>query len=402
IAGSEPITMSGREMLLGTSFHLASENEDGGPVLAAWGRVEADRFDGTEAGLRIEGDVTTAIVGADVARKRWLAGAALAFSRSEGSFALASAMDSSRAHGVLEAKLKSVVPYARYAFDHRLSAWGLVGHGTGELTLTEDGGAPVETDIRMTMGAVGGRGTLVAAPEGGGFALALKSDAFWTRMTSEKVEGRMEGAKSDATRVRLVLDASRAFETRNGILTPRVELGVRHDGGDAETGTGVEVGAGIRYAGSGVTIEGAVRGLLAHEASGYKEWGVSGTVRIDPGTSDRGLSLTFAPSYGAASSGTDRLWSLRDARGLAANEEFKPRARLDAEAGYGLRGLGGLGTVTPYAGLALVDEGAESWRAGAHWQMTPNANLSLEGTRREAANNDAPEHGVMLRASLRW
>ena len=62
---------------------------------------------------------------------------------------------------------------------------------------------------------------------------------------------------------------------------------------DAETGTGVEVGAGIRYAGSGVTVEGSVRGLVAHEASGYEEWGASGTVRIDPGASGRGLSLSY-------------------------------------------------------------------------------------------------------------
>ena len=68
---------------------------------------------------------------------------------------------------------------------------------------------------------------------------------------------------------------------------------MRHDGGDAETGTGVEVGAGIRYAGSGVTVEGSVRGLVAHEASGYEEWGASGSVRIDPGASGRGLSLSY-------------------------------------------------------------------------------------------------------------
>ena len=33
----------------------------------------------------------------------------------------------------------------------------------------------------------------------------------------------------------------------------------------------------------GLTIEGAVRGLLAHEDSDYQEWGASGSLRIDPG-----------------------------------------------------------------------------------------------------------------------
>ena len=228
-------------------------------------------------------------------------------------------MASSREGGEVESTLTGVYPYARLDLSDRVSAWGLAAYGTGTLTLTEAGGTPIETDIRMTMGAVGGRGTLVQAPETGGFELALKSDAFWTRTTSDKAEG-MEGAEADASRVRLVLDASRPFEMDGGTLTPSLELGLRHDGGDAETGPGVEVGARLRYAGAGVTVEGLVRGLTAHEASDYEEWGASGSIRIDPSASGRGLSLTLAPTWGNASSGTQRLWSARDAGGARAGQ----------------------------------------------------------------------------------
>ena len=66
------------------------------------------------------------------------------------------------------------------------------------------------------------------------------------------------GFEADASRLRLILEGSRAFEGDEGrTLTPSVELGLRHDGGDAETGTGLEAGAGIRYAGAGLTVEGA-------------------------------------------------------------------------------------------------------------------------------------------------
>ena len=104
-------------------------------------------------------------------------------------------------------------------------------------------------------------------------------------------------------------------------------------------------------------MEAKARGLVAHEDSGYSEWGGSGSVRIDPGASDQGLSLTLAPAWGAASGGVDRLWSLRDARALAANDAFDPAGRLDAEAGYGLRAFGGRGLMAPYAGLALSETG---------------------------------------------
>ena len=94
--------------------------------------------------------------------------------------------------------------------------------------------------------------------------------------------------------------------------------------------------------------------------------------------------------------------SMGDAAGLAANEDADPNARLESEAGYGFGGPAVPGVVTPYAGLGLAEAGDRIWRAGARWKVAPDATLSLEGARREAANDDAPEHGLMLRGSLRW
>ena len=67
-------------------------------------------------------------------------------------------------------------------------------------------------------------------------------------------------------------------------VTPSVEIGLRHDWGDAETGFGLELGGRVQCADPtlGLTIEGAMRGLLAHEDSDYKEWGASGSLRIAP------------------------------------------------------------------------------------------------------------------------
>ena len=63
------------------------------------------------------------------------------------------------------------------------------------------------------------------------------------------------------------MEGSRSFEAGGGAFTPSLELGLRHDGGDAETRTGVELGAGVRYAGAGVTVEGSVRTLLTHDVN---------------------------------------------------------------------------------------------------------------------------------------
>ena len=392
-------TRTGREALLGSSFRLQSEGkETGGPGAAAWGGMAAGRFETRSDGVATEGEVTTGMVGADLSSGRWLAGGALSHARGKGSFAPAA----QRAEGASEVRLTTVHPYARVRLGERMSVWGLAGYGKGELTVTAPGGERVATGLRMRMGAVGARGTVVPAPAGGGFELALKTDALWMRVSSEAAEG-LPGERADARRLRLVLDASRVVETAGGAtLTPRFEAGVRRDGGDTGSGTGLEVGAGLRYARSAVTVEGRVRALALHEASGYEEWGASGSVRVDPSASGRGLSLTLAPAWGDAASAVERLWSLRDPGGLAAYADFEPRARLDAELGYGLKGPRGVGVVTPWAGLGLAREGERAWRAGARWKLAPDFTLGLEATRHEPSTNDPPEHRLMLRGALHW
>ena len=313
--------MTGRELLLGSSFHLAAGGgEAGGPGYAAWGRMAVGGFDAEapaeEGTVRLDGEVTTGIFGADAQWERWLAGVALSVSEGDGSFDQPD-VDS----GTVESSLTSVNPYVRYEASDRLSVWGLLGYGTGDMTMTqaargERAEMVTRTDISMRLGAAGARGVLLEAGEDGGIDLALRGDAFLVQMDWEKVSNETD-TRADASRLRLVLEGGRSFALGPGaVLTPALELGLRHDGGDAETGTGVEVGGRIRYtdAGSGLTVEANARKLVAHEDSGYEEWGAGGSVRLDPGASGRGLSLRLAPVWGTPSSGVERLCGRRATR----------------------------------------------------------------------------------------
>ena len=206
-------------------------------------------------------------------------------------------------------------PYLRFKLSERVSAWGLAGLGAGDISIRFDDGtmAPIRTDIGMQMGA------LLEQDAAGGINLALKANAFLVRMDSEKVPNSA-ATEADASRVRLVLVGARAFDMGGGTtFRPSLELGVRHDVGDAETGAGVELGGGVAFtdAGSGLSVEAKARMLLAHADSDYEEWGASATARLDPGEHGRGLSFSLSPVIGATSSASERLWGARDARGLA-------------------------------------------------------------------------------------
>ena len=108
--------------------------------------------------------------------------------------------------------MTTVSPYLRFRLTERVSAWGLAGWGTGDMTIAFDDGAmaPIRTDIGLRLGALGARGALLEQDDTGGMDLALKADAFFVRMDSEKAANSAE-VTADASRVRLVLEGGRAF-----------------------------------------------------------------------------------------------------------------------------------------------------------------------------------------------
>ena len=257
-------------------------------------------FDGQDGDLSVEGEVATGLLGADWTRNDWAAGLIVGHSRGEGDYR-------GQGVGTVSSSLTGLYPWGRQTLNDRVTAWGVAGYGEGTLTLEPEGEARIETDMDLAMAAAGLRGVLVEAPAEGGFALAAKTDGLIVRSASEEVRGddaggMLKAADADVTRLRLGLEGTRAFRSEGGgTLTPSFGIGARHDGGDAETGFGVEVGAGVAYAdpSSGVTADLQGRGLLGHEASGFRELGISGSLAFDlTPSSDRGPSLSLSQGRG--------------------------------------------------------------------------------------------------------
>ena len=139
----------------------------------------------------------------------------------------------------------------------------------------------------MSMLAGGVRGDLVDAGLGS-FGLAFKADALWVGTDSEPVDGpagRLAATEAVVTRVRTALEASRGYVVGHGIaLRPSLEVGLRKDGGDAETGRGADVAASLIAADplTGLSVDVRVRTLLVHQDEGFRERGVSVSLSYDP------------------------------------------------------------------------------------------------------------------------
>ena len=420
-------TMTAREALQGSSFSLTGQRDGSGGSMAFWGGAAHGSFDGREGTFSLDGTATTALLGADYARGRWLIGLALAQIDGEGDYrdtkttprlpsqacpAVAEGRDAELCRnavragaGEVEASLTAAIPYVALRVSERLKFWGAAGHGTGEVTLKTERGGRYGADTNWSMAAGGLRGDLLAPPaEGSGVALAMTSDALWTRTSSEKTSD-LAASEADATRLRIGLEGSYHVALGGGTVTPKLELGARHDGGDAETGFGGEFGGGVKWTdpGLGLSLDVSGRALLAHVDVDLKGWGVSAALAYDPApATKRGASLNLRQEYGdRAPGGLDALFQPAPLDGRTGSGEATSRWAL--EAAYGFPAFGGSWTGSPHAGLVLAT-GSRDYSVG--WRLTPEAAsapdlaFGVKATRREN-DTQAAEHtfGIELRAA---
>ena len=264
-------------------------------------------------------------------------------------------------------------------------------------------------DLRMS--ALGGRSVLLEAPADGGLELAATSDAMLVQTTSDEVRGSggsLAAAEADVTRLRIGLEGSwRGI----GALEPSFEIGLRQDGGDAETGFGADIGAGLAWTAPerGIAAEVRARGLLTHEDSSFKERGFAGSFTWDPDpASDLGPSLALRQTVGAqAYGGVDALLRPDSAEELIAasdDEDDLRNRRLKATLGYGLSTFGGRYVTTPALGFGLTEaerEYSHGWRLAEARGDGLVFGLDIEAVRRERVTGDAgPEHRVVF--GLGW
>ena len=303
-------------LLAGSSFTLplgAAGSTDSGPLgdLTLWGSGDWRSLSGGERqGVAYDGSVLSASLGIDTRLGAdLLAGVSLGRSRG----AVDYTQGSSR--GEFTATVTSISPYVGWQAADGMSLWAMAGHGWGEVEI-EDAAGPQSSDLTQRMAAAGLSGTLLSSDEliaGGTTRVRVRGDAAFTET---EVEGSdtIAAVSLEAGRHRLTVEGSHTRRLASGALvTPSVEVGMRSDVGDGETGDGVEAGGGVRYAdeATGLTVEGRARTLVGHSGT-QEEWGVSGLVRLDPGAAGPGSCAERAAVVGR--DGERRRSSVADRR----------------------------------------------------------------------------------------
>ena len=421
----ETRSMTTREVLTSSAFSV-TEGSRAHDLLSVWGRAGVASFNGRESErgqeLTLEGEVLTGMVGTEWTRGRVTAGVVASRSLGEGTYTLTGDVQTGTGRsngGKVEASLIGFFPWGRVALTERLESWAMAGMGTGELEVTprnpetDEYDPTLRADLDMRMAAGGLRGTVFEDTDG--TTLKGKADAMVVETRSgramSEAGGRLEPAEATVTRLRVGLEASRThrFKESRVTLVPKLEVGVRHDGGDAETGFGLDVGAGftISDAVRGLQAEVKARGLVSHEASGFKDRGFSGSLvwQQRPG-GRRGATLTLTQTVGGASSGGgEALLARATMDGLAAADDAYDdleNRRMELKVGYGFGVFEGRYTATPELGFGLSNSGRDykvGWRLARELRSGDlgSLELSLAVTRREAANDEiGAKHEVAM------
>ena len=393
--------LGGGDLLTGSA--VAVNRETHGGILSFWSRGAQSHFSGREGALSLGGDVRTTMVGADYAKGPLVAGLSLSHSRGLGEYVGVTG-------GQVASSVTGLYPWLGYQVTDRVSVWGVTGYGAGGLWLTPNGGPALRSGLSMAMAAAGTRGELVAGGAGG-FALAFKADALWVGTSIDGVDGaagRLAATDAAVTRFRTGLEGSRAYTLAGRLsLRPSVEVGLRHDGGDAETGAGMDVGAGLVMAdaATGLAVDVRVRTLLVHQAEGFRERGLAVSLSYNPTPSTPlGLTARVAPSWGGeAASGAEALWGRETMAGMA-HGGVADGTRLDADVGYGLP-VGSRFVGTPTVGVGTSAYGRDyrlGYRLGALGGAGTTVEFGVDAQRRESPLVGGTDHGARAQATVGW
>ena len=365
-----------------------------------WGSVDYRKLSGGGAdALQWDGELASLNVGTDTMVDAGVL-VGLAAGVSKGSFGYQGSAGGTS--GVVKVRVKSLNPYIGWSVSESASLWAAVGYGKGKVSYNDEATGEATSKMSIASAALGGRYRLHSndgSSDGRLIQVDLKGEAWGLQTKVDGDERRPMGSKSRAHGVRVAVERLQNCALESGAsLTLSGEAGLRWDGGDGDTGTGIEMGGTADYHNPATRMKlvATGRALLDHESE-RKEWGAGVTAGYRLNSRETGLTYRSSLSHGQTESGVDSLWDRRVASRASEDEELT--TRLDAEVGYRMFGASGLHT--PYVGIGVEEGSKRDYRIGMRYASESALSSGLEFERREASGK-RPDHRVMLTGQTDW
>ena len=376
----------------------SSSTSDSNAVV--WGSIDYRDLSGGRKSLADwDGEMVLAHVGTDTQRGTGtLAGMAASISR--GTFDYTEQSESTR--GQIKSRMTVVYPYVGWPVSDALRLWATVGFGKGRIEKFDDSNTrQFSSSTEFLMSGFGGHYRLVTDDQsdaGVATLVDLKAEAYSTSVTVNDDLLESAGNSNGTYGLRIAVEGLRERKLGSGAkFIPSGELGVRWDGGAGDTGSGVEVGGGIKYIDECEcrTVDGNARILVTHN-SGRKGWNGRLSATGNMGNDNAGMSYNVSLARGSG----NKVGSIWERSAVSqAQLVIDSTLRFESEFGYGLYGRSGL--YTPYIGLGFQEGDDRSYRMGVRFSNDLAVTFGMELERREPKRT-APDHRVMLTGATSW
>ena len=331
---------------------------------------------GNDSPLRYDGNITGLHGGVDLSFGRLLVGLSasqfdgdLDYEHSGGTTNRPALMAPIK--GLYQINARMLTPYINWSWNVRSGVWAMVSFSSGEVEISDSDLIPERANTSLGALAAGVDLGLITTPNG--FSLAIKGAAWGGQMNLDQNASRISGLDISVYRFQMSLEgAYRIRLADQGLLQPFAEAGLRGDGGDGQTGIGLEMGGGARLSlpSAGLQITGRGQALVLHRGD-IDEWVFSGTLRYAPG-GNTGPNLELRSSIGKHFENFQEIW--QDTRWLARYKHGIARTRIHSRFGYGLNV--NHGSVMPYTGIELGHGVAT--QMGAEYRIGPQLNIRME------------------------
>ena len=258
-----------------------------------WSAVDYQSFSGASETNDYEGGMASIYLGGDVQfNANWLAGAAVSSNSGTSDYTV---MGRS---GELKTSLISVYPYVHGKTGSGMELWFIGGFGSGEAEdLSQHAGATAEaSDLSMTMGAAGLRQPVSQIS---GMDLSIVGGVGILSMTTNDGQNAVDGLDAGVSQARVGAEIGR----NTASMSPYLRLSGRYDGGGSQSGGGLEVVGGLRYASDKIDFEAQGRWLAVHSAADYQEFGGMARLLYKSRADGTGLQMSVQPGWGEANGG---------------------------------------------------------------------------------------------------
>ncbi len=398
-SNNEESSMNWDEELAKTYISM-TDNYNQGEHSSFWAGGAQSSIEGQDESLSLSGEVTTGMIGADWSSGDWLLGFLISNSKSEGNYSLEEG-----GSGVISSSLSAVVPWVSNEIAEDLSYWGATGLGSGKFTVSPENGPAASTDIKWSMVAAGLRGTLLKKQSAHEFQLDITSDVFWTRTSSDQSEF-LQVEPTTVSQLRVGFEGGWKIDLDGETtLKPDLELGVRYDHGDAETGLGIDAGGSIVWSNpkSGFDLSLKGRTLISHKDKNYRDTGFSVSLDYDSSPSRRrGFQMTIAQEWGGESAGSiDSLFADPVSNTGGENQSDVSSWRIDLAYEHELPGSFIGKPYTSFLKSETQREISVGWQLLSPSKSDTKISHNIKATRTNSIGGDI-SHQIGLEIGVRW